>query len=279
MPLRLEHVQASLADRFEIECLLGRGGMSLVYAARAPGTGAHIAVKVLRPEFAATILKERFHQEIKLLADLDHPNILPLLASGVGGPYVYYVMPQVDGGTLEDRLRRDGQLSLAETIRITDDIAAGIDYAHSHNVVHRDIKPGNVMSHRGRWLLCDFGVAKAIVSADTRSISSSGLVVGTPQYMSPEQSQGAKRVRPATDVYSLGCVVFEMLAGEPPFTGSTPQAVLARQAKEAPPSVRMVRPDLPEHVDRAIQCALAKRPRKRCPTAQLFASMLAGTVH
>jgi serine/threonine-protein kinase len=279
MPLNFEHVQESLADRYEIESLLGRGGMSLVYAARIPDTGAPIAVKVLRPEFAATILSERFKKEIELLTDLDHPNILPLLASGVRGSYVYYVMPHADGGTLEDRLKRERHLSLEETVHITEEVAAGIDYAHGHNVVHRDIKPGNVMHHKGRWLICDFGVAKAIVSADTRSISSSGLAVGTPQYMSPEQAQGSKRVGTACDIYSLGCVVFEMLAGEPPFPGSTPQAVLARHAHEAPPSVRVVRPDVPEHVDRALQCALSKRPRKRCPTATLFASMLGGTAH
>jgi serine/threonine-protein kinase len=279
VPLKFEHVQASLSGQFEIEALIGRGGMSLVYAARAPGSNVPIAVKVLRPEYAATILSERFKQEIEVLAELDHPNILPLLASGIRGSYVYYVMPHADGGTLEERLREDGHLSLDETVRITSEVAAGIDYAHGHNVIHRDIKPGNIMRHRGRWMICDFGVAKAIVSADTRSISSSGLVVGTPHYMSPEQAEGSKRVGPACDIYSLGCVAFEMLAGEPPFTGSSPQIIIARHAHETPPSVRVVRPDLPEHVDRALQCALAKRPRKRCPTAHLFAAMLAGTAH
>jgi serine/threonine-protein kinase len=279
MPLALETVRAALAARYRVHDLIDRGGMAYVYAAVDERSGSDVAIKLLRPEFAVTILSERFHREIEFLSTLPHPNIQPMLDSGEASGFVYYVMPLARDGTLEQRLRRERRLSLEETIEVTQALAAAIDFAHSHNVVHRDIKPGNVLFDEGNVRLGDFGVARALVTAGGERLSTSGLVPGTPEYMSPEQAKGSMDVGPPSDIYSLGCLAFQMLTGEPPFTGATPQAIFARQIKEPPPSALVVRPDLPDEVDRALKKALAKRPRKRCPTARLFAALLAGTAH
>lgn len=273
MPLRVDAIRSALADRFEVLQLLGSGGMAHVFAAREQATGRKVALKVLRPEFAVTILAERFHQEIAFLTVLDHPNILPLLASGQSDSYVYYAMPFASGGSLKQRLQRERRLPLADALTIARELAAGIDYAHAHNVIHRDIKPENVMFDAGRPRLCDFGVARAIVRAADDRVSSSGLVVGTPSYMSPEQASG-EALDHRTDIYSLACVVFEMLAGEPPFTGATPQAVFRRQIAEHPPSLRVVRPDLPESVEQAVLRALAKDAKSRWETGGALARAL-----
>jgi serine/threonine protein kinase len=265
MPLRVAAVRSALADRFEILRLLGSGGMAHVFAAREQLTRRMVAVKVLRPEFAVTILSERFHQEIAFLTALDHPNILPLLASGQSDHFIYYAMPFATGGSLKERLQRERGLPLTDAFQIARQLAAGIDYAHAHNVIHRDIKPENVMFEEGRPMLCDFGVARAIVRAAEDRISSSGLVVGTPSYMSPEQASG-EALDHRTDVYALACVVYEMLAGEPPFTGATPQAVFRRQIADRPPSLRVVRPDLPKHVEEAVLRGLAKDMKRRWET-------------
>ena len=265
MSLRVDAVRKALAEKFEITRLLGSGGMAHVFAARQQLTGRRVAVKVLRPEFAVTILSDRFHQEIAFLAALDHPNILPLLESGQADYFIYYAMPFATGGSLKERLQRERRLPLADAFAIARQLAAGIDYAHAHNVIHRDIKPENVMFDEGRPRLCDFGVARAIVRAGEDRISSSGLVVGTPSYMSPEQASG-RDVDHRTDVYALACVVYEMLAGEPPFTGPTPQAVFSRQIAERPPSLRVVCPDLPPFVEEAVLRGLAKEAKVRWQT-------------
>jgi len=273
MPLRVDAVRSALADRFEILQLLGSGGMAYVFAARHQITGRRVAVKVLRPEFAVTILAERFHQEIAFLTALDHPNILPLLESGQSDYFIYYAMPFATGGSLKERLQRERRLPLTDASAIARQLAAGIDYAHAHNVIHRDIKPENVMFDEGRARLGDFGVARAIVRAGEDRISSSGLVVGTPSYMSPEQASG-RDVDHRTDVYALTCVVYEMLAGEPPFTGPTPQAVFSRQIAERPPSLRVVCPDLPQFVEDAVFRGLAKDAKVRWQTGDALVEAL-----
>jgi serine/threonine-protein kinase len=263
VPVQLETVKQALADRFEITHSLGKGGMSLVYAGKDLASGRDVAVKVLRPEFAVTILHERFHQEIAILSRLDHPNVLPLLESSESRSFVYYVMPFAHGGSLRTRLEREKRLSVHDSVAILTNVAAGLDYAHAQEVIHRDIKPENVMFDDGRAMICDFGVARAVVAAGGERISTSGLIVGTPTYMSPEQASGERELDHRSDVYSLACVLYEMLAGEPPFTGRTPQAVIARHVAEQPPSVRVVRPDIPQHVEDAILRALEKDPGRR----------------
>jgi serine/threonine-protein kinase len=274
MSLKLEHVSAALAGRFEVERLLGRGGMSFVYAGRDPTSGAQVAIKVLPPEYAVTILAERFHREIAYLAKLHHPNILPLITSGEAEGLLYYAMPFADGGTLEERLERERRLDVQDALRITHLVAQGIDYAHGHNVLHRDIKPGNVIFGNGSVMVSDFGVARALVRSSEERISSSGIVVGTPRYMSPEQAAGKGEIDRRSDIYALACVVYEMLAGEPPFTGSNPQAVFARQIAQAPPSLRVVRPEVPEHLEVALLRALSKSPQDRPATAGELAAAL-----
>jgi serine/threonine-protein kinase len=263
MAIKLETIQAALADRYEVLRPVGRGNMCHVFEARDRASGDHVALKVLRPEFAVTVLHDRFHQEIHILSQLDHPHILPLIESSESGEFLYFVMPLARGGSLRTRLNDRKRLDLEETLSITRDVAAALDYAHEHNVVHRDIKPENVMFDEGRAMICDFGVARAIVRAGGEHLSSSGLIVGTPTYMSPEQASADSKIDHHSDIYSLGCVVFEMLAGEPPFTGRTAQAVLARHIAERPPSLRVVRPDVPQHIETAITRALAKKADER----------------
>ncbi|MDH3458093.1 MAG: serine/threonine protein kinase, partial [Gemmatimonadota bacterium] len=231
--------------------------------ARDRSRGDHVAVKVLRPEFAVTVLNDRFHREIQILSQLDHPNILPLIESSESGNFLYFVMPLAHGGSLRDRLNDEKRLDVQQALSITRDVAAALDYAHEHNVVHRDIKPENVMFDADHAMICDFGVARAIVQAGGEHLSSSGLIVGTPTYMSPEQASAESEIDHRSDVYSLGCVVYEMLAGEPPFSGRTAQAVLARHIGERPPSLRVVRPDISEHIEIAIRRALAKKAEER----------------
>jgi serine/threonine-protein kinase len=276
MPLELERLRTALAARYHVQRILGRGGMSLVYAGRDLVSDTLVAIKVLRPEFATTILADRFHREIEILGDLHHPNILRLVASGTADDLLYYVMPYADGGTLEERLKRETHLRLDEALHITRLVAQAIDYAHGHNVLHRDIKPGNVIFDRGEAMVCDFGVARAIVRATEQTISSSGIVVGTPSYMSPEQAAGEGAIDRHSDIYALACVAYEMLAGEPPFTGRTPQSVFARQIAQPPSSIRVVRPDVPEHVELALTQGLAKRPDDRPATAMELAMAMLG---
>jgi serine/threonine protein kinase len=268
----LERLRAALAERYAIEREVGRGGMAAVFLATDRRAAGRVAIKVLLPAFARVMGPERFHREIATLLGLSHANILPLLASGQAGPLPYYVMPYAEGGSLRNHL--DESLPFTHVVAVTRDVAAALDYAHEQNIVHRDIKPENVVFDAGRALVCDFGVARAIIRAGGEELSSSGLVVGTPAYMSPEQASGEQELGPASDLYALGCVVYEMLVGEPPFTGPTVQAVLARQVHERPRSLRVVRPDLPPHVERAVQTALAKRPEDRPQSGAEFVSLL-----
>jgi serine/threonine-protein kinase len=241
--------------------------MAGVFSAVRVADGELVAVKVLRPEFAVSVGAERFHREIRFLQKLDHPSILPLLSSEQIDSFLLYVMPLAEGGSLSIRLREKPFIPIDEAVEITRAVAGALDYAHKQNVVHRDIKPGNILFHNGAPVLCDFGVARAIVEAGGEHLSSSGLIIGTPSYMSPEQASGKSKLDGRSDIYSLACCVFEMLVGEPPFTGRSAQAIMARHVGEPPPKLRVVRPEIPQQVEDAVLHALAKQPGDRPKTA------------
>ena len=272
---QLEQLKRALADRYRVEDEIGRGGMATVYRAHDLKHDRSVALKVLRPELAASLGPERFLREIRLTARLDHPHILPLLDSGEADGLLYYAMPYVDGESLRARLDREKQLPLEDALRIARETADALGYAHQHGIVHRDIKPENILLGRGHARVADFGIARAVTAAGGESLTETGLAVGTPAYMSPEQAGGAGEVDARTDVYSLGCLVYEMLAGQPPYTGATAGAILARKTMEAVPSLRVVRETVPAAVEQAVTRALARTPADRFATAPQFAEALA----
>jgi serine/threonine-protein kinase len=247
--------------------------MATVFLAQDTQRGEQVAVKVLRRELATILGDNRFMREIEILTRLQHPNIVPVLDSSRAGARLYYVMPYVSGDSVRNRLVREGPFAYPDVVRIATDIAQAIDFAHDHGVLHRDIKPENVLLQGPRALVCDFGVARAIEVAGGESFSSSGLVVGTPAYMSPEQATG-DTVDRRSDVYALGCVIYEMLAGEPPFIGASAQTVLARKLMERPRSLRTACPDAPAAAETAVLLALDKDPAKRPGSAGRLALML-----
>ena len=259
----MTRLELALADRYRIERELGAGGMATVYLAHDVRHDRKVAVKVLRPELAAAIGAERFLAEIRTTANLQHPHILPLFDSGEAESFLYYVMPWVTGESLRDRLTREGQLPLDEVMKITAELAEALDYAHSQGVVHRDIKPENILFQAGHASICDFGIARAITEAGGVQLTGTGLAVGTPAYMSPEQATGAA-VDSRTDIYALGCVVYEMLAGEPPYTGPSAVAILSRRLTEPVPPLNRTRQGLPDSVDAALHRAMARSPVDRC---------------
>ena len=264
----------TLGARYRVERELGRGGMATVYLARDLRHDRLVALKVLHPELAAMLGPERFLREIQLTARLDHPSILPLLDSGADDGRLWYAMSYVEGGSLRDRLRREVQLGVDEAVRIAREVAGALDYAHARGIVHRDIKPENVLLNGERVLVADFGIAKALLAGDAGKLTETGLALGTPSYMSPEQAAGDSHLDRRADVYALGCVLYELLMGQPPFTGPTAQAILARQAVDPVPSLRTVRGTVPASVEAAIVRALAKVPADRFPTAGRFAEAL-----
>jgi Tol biopolymer transport system component len=267
-------LQNALADRYRIERELGRGGMAMVYLAHDVRHDRKVAIKVLRPELAAVIGSERFLAEIKITARLDHPHILTLIDSGASDGFLYYVLPFVRGESLRDRLNREKQLGLDEALTITKQVASALDYAHRQGVVHRDIKPENILIQEGEAMLADFGIALAVKEAGGNRLTETGLSLGTPQYMSPEQAMGDRTLDARSDVYSLGAVLYEMLAGEPPVTGPNPQAMIAKLITERPTRLRVARDTVPEGVDAAVARSLAKAPADRFPSAGEFASAL-----
>jgi serine/threonine-protein kinase len=271
-----EQFRAGLADRYRIERELGRGGMATVYLAHDIRHDRPVALKVLHPELAATLGSERFQREIRLAARLQHPHILSVHDSGETAGHLWFTMPYVAGESLRERLRREKQLPVEEALRITIEVARALDYAHREGVIHRDIKPENILLTRdGDSLLADLGVGRALgLPAPGEKLTETGVVVGTPTYMAPEQGAGERAIDGRTDIYSLGLVLYEMLAGEPPFTGATPQAILARQLTEAPRPLRGVRDTVPEAAERAVLRALAKVPADRFPTAADFSGAL-----
>src|SRR5437870_6530926 len=274
----LARLQAALADRYTIERELGRGGMATVYLAQDLKHHRRVAIKVLKPELAAALGPERFLQEIEIAAGLTHPHILPLHDSGEATGLLYYVMPYVEGETLRNRLDRAGQLPLAEAVQITREVADALSYAHRHDVVHRDIKPENILLEAGHAVVSDFGIARAITAAAGGKLTETGIALGTPGYMSPEQAGGTGPIDGRSDVYSLGCVLYEMLAGEPPYTGANARSVIAKQLTDPVPSVRRLRDTIPPAIDGAVSKALAKAPADRFVTAAQFAEALTPSV-
>ena len=267
---------AALSDRYRLDRELGQGGMATVYLAHDLRNDRQVALKVLRPELAALLGPERFLAEIKTTANLQHPHILPLFDSGRAGELLFYAMPYIQGESLRDRLNREKQLPIADAVRIATEVASALDYAHRHDVIHRDIKPENILLHEGRALVADFGIALAASRAGSSRMTETGMSLGTPHYMSPEQAMGERTLDARTDIYALGCVTYEMLVGEPPFTGPTGQAIVAKVLTERPAPIISRRDRVPPHVDAATLVALEKLPADRFSTAQEFAESLLG---
>ncbi len=271
----LDALTAALADRYRLERELGQGGMATVYLAHDVRHDRRVALKVLRPELAAVIGAERFLAEIKTTANLQHPHILPLFDSGTVDGTVFYAMPYVEGESLRDRLSREKQLPIGDAVRIAREVASALDYAHRHAVIHRDVKPENILLHDGQALVADFGIALAAAKTGRARMTETGMSLGTPHYMSPEQAMGERALDARSDVYALGCVLYEMLVGEPPFTGPTAQAIVAKVMTAEPIRLAELRKTVPPHVEAATLTALAKLPADRFASAHDFAQALA----
>jgi Tol biopolymer transport system component len=270
-------LEAALAGRYKIERKLGEGGMASVYLAEDLKHERKVALKILRPELAAVIGAERFLSEIKTTANLQHPHILPLFDSGSADGYLYYVMPYIDGETLRDKLDREKQLGVEESVRIARDVADALDYAHRHGVIHRDIKPGNILLHDGRPVVADFGIALAVSAAGGGRMTETGLSLGTPHYMSPEQASADRDLSARSDVYSLGCVLYEMLAGQPPHTGPSAQSILVHILTEDPKPLTSLRHTVPANVAAAVAKSIEKLPADRFESARQFRDALEDT--
>ena len=271
----IESLTTALSDRYRIERELGAGGMATVYLAHDVRHDRKVALKVLRPELSAILGAERFLHEIKTTANLQHPHILSLFDSGEAGGFVFYVMPYVEGESLRDRLMREKQLPVEDAVRIAREVADALEYAHPHGVVHRDIKPENILLHGGHAMVADFGIALAASRSDGGSrMTETGMSLGTPHYMSPEQAMGEREITPRSDIYALGCVLYEMLTAEPPFVGATAQAIIARVLTEEPRSLTLQRKSIPPHVEAVVMHALEKLPADRFATAAEFGKAL-----
>ncbi|HEU5042384.1 MAG TPA: serine/threonine-protein kinase [Gemmatimonadales bacterium] len=265
---------AALGERYPIEREIAHGAMATVYLARDRAGGRQVAVKVMHPRLADALGAERFQREIAVVRAMDHPLIVPLYASGDAGGTLYYVMPFVPGETLAQRLERERRLPCADALRLAADIADALGYAHARGVLHRDIKPENILLQEGRALVADFGLARAIGAADYERLTQTGVVVGTAHYMSPEQLLEDRDLDQRTDIYSLACILFEMLTGSPPFTGPNLTELATRILRAPPPSARQLRAEVSERVDRVIVKALAKSPADRFATMEDFAAVL-----
>jgi eukaryotic-like serine/threonine-protein kinase len=276
VPEHQSALQAALADRYRVERELGEGGMATVYLAHDLKHDRKVAIKVLKPELAAVIGADRFLREIKTIASLQHPHILGLIDSGESGGTAFYVMPFVEGESLRDRLTRETQLSIADTVRIASEVASALDYAHRHGIIHRDIKPENILLHDGSALVADFGIALAVSAAGGTRLTQTGLSLGTPHYMSPEQAMGEREITARSDVYALGCVTYEMLVGEPPFTGPTAQAVVAKMMTDDPRPPSQLRRTVHPNLDAVVLTALERLPSDRYATAAAFTDALRG---
>src|SRR5687768_5464225 len=265
---------AALADRYRIERELGQGGMATVYAAYDVRHRRKVAIKVLKPELAAVLGAERFVQEITTTAALQHPHILPLFDSGEADGFLYYVMPFIDGDTLRAKLDRETQLGIEESVRVATAVADAADYAHWHGVIHRDIKPENILLHDGRPVVADFGIALAVSAAAGGRMTETGLSLGTPHYMSPEQATAEKELTGRSDIYSLASVLYEMLTGDPPHVGASAQQIIMKIVTEEAAPVTALRKSVPPSVSAAIAKALEKLPADRFESAAAFARAL-----
>ena len=275
MPLQ-QDLLAALSGTYAIERELGRGGMATVYLAQDIRHQRRVALKVLRPELAATLGPDRFLHEIRVAAGLQHPHILPVFDSGEAAGQLWYTMPYVEGETLRERLRREKHLPLDDACRIAVQVLGALEYAHGHGIIHRDVKPENILLEDDQAVLADLGIARAMNAVGEERLTETGLSLGTPAYMSPEQACAEPDIDRRTDIYSLGCVLYEMLAGEPPYTGPTPQAIVARRLTEPPPRLRTIR-DAPESMERVIHRALARNAADRFATARDFARAITAT--
>jgi eukaryotic-like serine/threonine-protein kinase len=272
---RARHLAAGLPARYVFRCVIGKGGAAYVVLADDLVRKHPVAVKILRPEIATAVGETRFQREIEILSHLDHPNILPLLDYGAGDSNTFFfTMPFIEGETLQAKISREGQLPLRDAVSIAEAVATALDYAHGLALIHRDIKPANILLSEGRTIVADFGIARAMTVERTRQITGAGVSLGTPEYMSPEQAGGNRELDARCDVYALGCTVYEMLVGEPPFTGPTEQAIIARHCNEVPRSVRLTRPTIPTGVDAAIGKALSKSRAERFDSAGKFVNAL-----
>ncbi len=270
-----EALRDALAQKYELLDVLGEGGMGTVYLARDIRHDRQVALKTIHPGLTTTEVRERFEREIQVTAQLQHPHILPLHDSGLAGDTLYYVMPYVEGESLRERLDRERQLPIDDALKIAKEVAGALGHAHSLGVVHRDVKPANILLEEGHAVVADFGIAKAVSEASEEHLTKTGTSVGTPSYISPEQASGTEEVDGRADLYSLACVLYEMLAGDPPYTASTPRAMIARHMADRLPNLRVVRDTVPEPIAQAIEKALAKSPADRYETAEAFAEALA----
>ena len=273
---QLQGLKAALADRYAIREELGAGGMATVYLAEDMKHHRKVAVKVLRQELAAALGPERFLREIEISARLRHPHILPLYDSGEAGGFLYYVMPHVAGESLRDRLNREKQLPIEDALRIAAEVADALQYAHDQNVIHRDIKPENILLESGHAVVADFGIARAVAESGGERLTDTGLSLGTPTYMSPEQAAGNAEIDGRSDTFALGIVLYEMLIGEPPFDGPTAQAIVAKILTEPVPPLRQQRGTVSEETEGVVMKALAKVPADRIATAGELSRVLRG---
>ncbi len=274
---QVDRLTEALKGRYDIQRELGSGGMATVYLAKDARHDRDVAVKVLHPDLGAALGSERFLAEIRTTARLQHPHILPLLDSGEADGFLYYVMPYVTGESLRDRLEREQQLPINDAVSIAREVADALGAAHEMGIVHRDIKPENILLRGNHALVADFGIALAVQQAGGPRMTQTGLSLGTPQYMSPEQAMGERIVGPRSDIYSLGAVTYEMLAGEPPFAGHSVQAIVAKVMTERPVSLSTIRNTVSPNIESAVMTALAKTPADRFATASEFAAALANT--
>src|SRR5438093_1131618 len=274
----VERLTAALATRYDIERQIGAGGMATVYLARERKHDREVALKVLRPEIAAQLGAERFVNEVKITARLDHPHILTLIDSGESDGFLWYGQPYVRGESRGHRLEREKQRGFDEALAMARQVASALDHAHHHNIVHRDIKPENILLHEGEAMVADFGIARALTEAAETRLTATGVSLGTPQYMSPEQATGERHLDARSDVYSLGAVLYEMLAGVRPYAGSTSQAVIAKLLTDRPTRLRAIRASVPPHVEAAVARALEKTPADRFHSAAEFAAALQSPV-
>ncbi|HTH65176.1 MAG TPA: bifunctional serine/threonine-protein kinase/formylglycine-generating enzyme family protein [Gemmatimonadales bacterium] len=270
-----DQVSVALAGRYTLVRELGQGGMGAVFLGKDLKLGREVAIKVLPPTTRAYLGIERFQREVQLVARLSHPHIVPLFEADEVDGFLYYVMEYVEGESLAQRLARQGQLPFDEALRIVAEVGDALQYAHEHGIVHRDIKPANILLSGGHARVTDFGIAKSLAeSEEGKTLTGTGVTVGTAAYMSPEQASGERRIDARSDVYALAAVLYETLAGEPPFTGPNAQAIVARILVDAPRAVRTIRPNVPGHVDQALLAGLAKVPADRPPSARAFVDSL-----